>query len=84
MRSQVAALIALALLLILPGCAGTKQTAFDPRGCPMEKAYTREHQAKIAAALPKTPPVIQSVVADYGDLRDKARVCRGETPDRRR
>lgn len=73
-------LMMIAYLIFLAGCTGVERTAFDPRGCPREKEYTKEEQAKIAAALPEAPAIIQQVVVDYGKLRDKSRACRGEKP----
>lgn len=67
-----------ALLLLAPLLGGCPQSTavFDARACPREKVYSREHQAKMADALPKAPPIIQDAIVDYGKLRDQARACR--------
>lgn len=69
---KVAAIVVLGL--VLSGCF----VAFDARGCPQERKYTRAEQAAISAALDKSPRVVQNVIVDYGKLRDQARACRGE------
>lgn len=69
----------LALILLptlLSGCAGQR---FRADGCPIERKYTKAEQDQFLADLPKTPPSVQSAMADYLKLRDKARACRGVT-----
>lgn len=67
-------MIILSLALALGGCATT--TAFDPRGCPQERQYTKAEQDAFLAAMPETPAVIKNALADYRDLRREARACR--------
>lgn len=63
------------LALLLTGCAG-EVAVFDARACPREKAYSRAELARQADAFPRSPPVIQRAMTDYGKLRDKVRACR--------
>lgn len=59
---------------MLSGCF----VSFDPRGCPTERKYTKAEQAAFLRDFPRTPPVVQGFIADYGILRDKVRACRGD------
>jgi hypothetical protein len=63
------------VLLLLTGCA-SEVAVFDARACPREKVYSKAHQLKMADALPKSPPIIQDAIVDYGKLRDAVRACR--------
>lgn len=72
--------IALAVAAGLSLASCQTLTAFDPRGCPVERKYSKAEQARFLRDLPRTPKSIRDAfLIDYYQLRLKARACRGET-----
>ena len=63
------------LAILLTSCGTVR---FDPRGCPVERKYTKAEQDQFLKDLPKTPPSIKGALDDYSILREKTRACRGE------
>ena len=60
---------------LLAGCA----TAHSERGgCPPVPAYSREVLARVAGEVNRLPSgsAIEQMIADYGVMREQARVCR--------
>ena len=60
---------------LLAGCATDRS---DGTGCPPVPAYSRAFLARVAGELEQLPAgsAIEQMLADYGVMREQARVCR--------